>query len=282
MSMLYACQGNTSQVLAMYSDARGVIKSVVESFRQDTPAADFVDSRGESHRLWVIARPEAVQTIQEEIGRQPLYIADGHHRYDSALTFKREKAAQSGYNPEAGYNYVMTSLIDTADPGLVILPTHRLVRGIPAVLLHNLKSSLAAFFEIRELELAAKKVWLEVDSCLTGLTPEKQQVSLAVYGLEAGRICILTLKDEKMTGSLMPAFHSELYKNLDGSLVDYIILEKLLGYDKDKEDILLAYTHNRQESVDRVDNQEYQLSFILNPFPRSHPKDCRCRRPDAP
>jgi uncharacterized protein (DUF1015 family) len=264
--MLYACQGNTSPVLAMYADPQKVIANLIEQQEKDAPIIDFTDPWGDGHKMWAVIAPQAVEKIESEIAKQPLYIADGHHRYDSALTYKREKDAQYKQNSSReGYHYVMTSLIDFADAGMVILPTHRLVRGICKSALTGLKSNLAAFFDIQDISLKSAGAWQKVDSFLSGLTPQMQKVNLAVYGLAGDAITILTLKNTHISADLMPAFHGDLYKKLDVSLVDHIILEKLLGYDKDKEDILLAYTHDRQEAISRIQDQEYQLAFLLNP-----------------
>jgi uncharacterized protein (DUF1015 family) len=266
MSMLYACQGNTSPVLAMYADPQKVIANLIEQQEKDDPIIDCSDPWGDGHKMWAVIAPQAVEKIESEIAKQPLYIADGHHRYDSALTYKREKDAQYKQNSSReGYHYVMTSLIDFADAGMVILPTHRLVRGICKSALTGLKSNLAAFFDIQDISLKSAGAWQKVDSFLSGLTPQMQKVNLAVYGLAGDAITILTLKNTHISADLMPAFHGDLYKKLDVSLVDHIILEKLLGYDKDKEDILLAYTHDRQEAISRIQDQEYQLAFLLNP-----------------
>jgi uncharacterized protein (DUF1015 family) len=266
MSMLYACQGNTSQVLAMYADPQKVIEGVIAEQEKGQPVMNFKDPWGEGHQVWAVTQPEAVARIEKEIARQPLYIADGHHRYDSALTYRRERAAQNPQDSrDAGYNYVMTSLIDMNDPGLVILPTHRLVRGISRSALTALRPSLMTFFELEDIDLKSPDVWARVNSRLAGLSPGMSRVSLAIYGLIPQTITILTVKDFQSSGALMPAFHGDLYKKLDVSLVDHVILEKMLGYDKDTENIQLAYTHDIQEAIDRVNNQEYQLSFLLNP-----------------
>jgi uncharacterized protein (DUF1015 family) len=266
MSMLYACQCNTSPVLAMYTDPQKVISNVIKEQEKSVPIIDFIDPWGDGHKVWAVSQPAAVKKIEDEIAKQPLYIADGHHRYDSALTCKREKDAQnkSKSGPQ-GYDYVMTSLIDFADSGLVILPTHRLVKGLSRSALNGLKTGLAAFFDITDIPLSTAGAWQKVDSFLSGLTPEMQKINLAVYGLSGDAVTILTLKNSRSTGDLMPAVHGDLYKKLDVSLVDHIILEKLLGYDKDKEDIVLAYTHDRPEAISRVKDQEYQLAFLLNP-----------------
>jgi uncharacterized protein (DUF1015 family) len=266
MGMLDACQCNTSQVLAMYSDPQKVINDVISQQEKNLPIMDFKDPWGEGHKVWAITQLQAVKKIELEIAKQPLYIADGHHRYDSALTYKREKDAQNPlHSGQEGYNYVMFALIDFADAGLVILPTHRIVKGISKTALNGLKSKLANFFSIQDIPIDAPGAWQKVDSLLKGLTPQMQNVNLAVYGLSGDAVTILTLKDAEIAGRLMPEIHGDLYKKLDVSLVDHIILEKLLGYAKDKEDIVLAYTHDRQDAIDRVKGQEYQLAFLLNP-----------------
>ena len=266
LSMLYTCQANTSPVLAMYEDPKNIIKRTLVEQEKAVPLIDFTDLWGERHQVWAVTQPEAIKTIQDEIGKQPLYIADGHHRYDSALTYKRERTAKTaGYTGNEGFNFVMTSLIDFADPGLVILPTHRLVRGVSKMVLTGLPSQLASFFDIEKVALDDPEAWEKVDARLTGMTPDMQKVSLAVFGLDGDNILILTLRGQKTADQLMPTFHGELYRKLDVSLVDHVILENIVGLNKDKEDIILAYNHDRQDCINRVKDGEYQMTFILNP-----------------
>ena len=160
LSMLYACQANTSPVLAMYEDPRKVILSLVTAQEKNRPLIDMVESCGERHKVWAITQPEVILRMQQEMAGQPFYIADGHHRYDSALTYKREREVQStSITGEEGFNFVMMSLVDFADPGLVILPPHRLVRGVSRSLLSNLKSQLQTFFDIEEFSIDSPDVW---------------------------------------------------------------------------------------------------------------------------
>jgi uncharacterized protein (DUF1015 family) len=98
------------------------------------------------------------------------------------------------------------------------------------------------------------------------MSPDMQQVRLGLIGLEPDRVLILTLRDFQTVNQLMPSFHGDLYKRLDVSLVDHVVLEKLLGFNKEKEDISLAYYYDRPEALDRIKNQEYQLLFLLNPL----------------
>ncbi|GAI15095.1 unnamed protein product, partial [marine sediment metagenome] len=83
------------------------------------------------HKVWAITEPEAINQICQNLAQQPLYIADGHHRYESALTHQRERSAcSSSMSGDEAFNFVMMTLVDFSDPGLLILPPHRLVRGI--------------------------------------------------------------------------------------------------------------------------------------------------------
>jgi uncharacterized protein (DUF1015 family) len=266
LSMLYACQANTSPILAMYEDPRKIISSIINAEGKNLPIIDVVDRWGERHQVWAVSQPQTLNRLQQEMADQPFYIADGHHRYDSALTYKRDRTAQSStITGEEGFNFAMMSLVDFADPGLAILPPHRLVRGISRPLLANLKSQLLAFFDIEEIPLNDADAWQKVDSLLTGMKPDMKQVRLAVFGLESDKLLVLTLRDSRAVNQFMPQFHGDLYKTLDVSLVDHVILEKLLAFDKDKEEKTLAYSYDRLDAVNRVRDQEYQLVFILNP-----------------
>ncbi|MDD5703283.1 MAG: DUF1015 domain-containing protein [Dehalococcoidales bacterium] len=266
MSMLRSCRCNTSQVLAMYQDPEKIICSILTEAEKEAPAFDFSDSLGDRHQLWPVSGPESVRQIQNVILQQPLYIADGHHRYDSALTYRREISSQSeSIAGNEGFNFVMTSLIDFADPGMVILPTHRLIRGLPGPSLDRLRSGLAEYFDIEGLALDAPHIWDKVDSLLSGLTPEMRQVRLAVLGLDPGCLSMLTLKNFDLVDRLMPGTHSALYKKLDVSLVDHVILDNILAFDEDKEEGSILYSHDRQEVIDLIKERQYQLAFILNP-----------------
>ncbi len=266
MSMLYSCQANTSPVLAMYQDPEKIIANLIESQEQKKPLIDFEDPWGERHKVWAMTQLEDIQAIQSEIAKQSLYIADGHHRYDSALTYRRERMAQTvSFTGEEGFNFVMTSLIEFTDPGLVILPTHRLVSGISTSICNELKSKLRKFFDIEDIPINDAGLWKKVDSLLTGMKSDMPHVRLAMFGPEIDRLSILTLRDFPAVNQLMPASHQELFKKLDVSLVDLIILERLLAYDKEKENLLLAYTHDRLEAIERVKNQEFDMAFMLNP-----------------
>lgn len=263
LDLLWTLQTNTSPVLAMYEDTGQQIAPILEreSARQPIIRASGLDS--ERHDIWAITDKDTIRQIASNLSEQPLYIADGHHRYSSALTYRRERRsfsapAVSGNEP---YDFVMMTLVDLADPGLVNLAPHRLVRGIPRPLLDGLMTKLGAFFEIDRLPITTPGIWHQVDELLLNT----DETRLVFFGPERNNILILRMRDTADISSMMPSFHTELFQRLDVSIVDHVILEKLLEIDAADDEEKVHYSHDRQSAVNRVLDQEYQLAFFLRP-----------------
>lgn len=118
MNMLRACRANTSPVLAMYEDPAKIISRLLNTEGENSPFIETAGEKGEYHKVWAFTQPEIIRLIKSELSQRPLYIADGHHRYDSALTYRREQISRiAGASGEGGYNFVMMSLVDLSDPG---------------------------------------------------------------------------------------------------------------------------------------------------------------------
>lgn len=129
LELMRACQANFSSVFGLYRDENNVTGNALARARGNrVPDAVCTDEDGEIHRLWVITDPAVQKTVSEYMASQPVFIADGHHRYETALRFHQEQAAKG--NPYC--NHVLMTLVNASDPGLVVLPTHRLVSNIPA------------------------------------------------------------------------------------------------------------------------------------------------------
>ena len=268
LSLLWALQANTSPILALFEDQGQQVSPLLAAQERNEPIINLSNVNGQSHYVWAITNPEVINQICSSLARQPLYIADGHHRYESALSYRREKqACSSPVSEDEAFNFVMMTLVDFSDPGLIILPPHRLVRGISKSILNGLTAQLRSLFEIEELPLNTPEVWQQVDDLLTGVKHgETNEVKLILFGLAAEHLLVLRLRDFTAASQLMPYFHSELYKRLDVSIVDHIILEKLLGLGSGSEEALLAYSYDKLEAVNKVLDQEYQLAFLLSPI----------------
>jgi uncharacterized protein (DUF1015 family) len=229
--------------------------------QKNKPLISLSSLDGESHNIWAITEPQVVDQICSSLAEQPLYIADGHHRYESALAYRREKHTRfPSASADEAFNFVMMTLVDISDPGLLILPCHRLVRGISKPAIDGLIAKLTGLFEIEELPLSLPGVCQQVDD----LVMKTNDNRLLLFGL-AENILALKLRNSAITSQMMPYFHSELYKRLDVSIADHIILEKLLGLSNGREETRIAYSYDKQDTVNRVLDQEYQLALLVSP-----------------
>jgi uncharacterized protein (DUF1015 family) len=260
LRVLWTLQSNTSPIMALFQDQGDQISTLLSAKEPDRPLITTRSTGGERHVLWNITEPETVNQISSRLAGQPLYIADGHHRYSSALMYRRQRmATEPDSSQDAPFNFVMMMLVAFNDPGLVILPPHRLVGGISPAVLDGLMAKLDVFFEIEEWPLTISRVWRRIDDLLA----EPGVVRLVFCGPGAEHLYLLKLRDTASISQIMPYFHSELYQKLDVSIIDHVILEKLLELDSGTGRV--AYSYDRQEAVRKVAEHEYQLAFLLRP-----------------
>ncbi len=263
LSLLWALKADTSPIMALYEDHNKRIAAALDAGSRGKPTFSVNNVDGESHRIWAISDENIIRQFSSSLANQPLYIADGHHRYESALNYQREKRtsvkAAPGNQP---FDFVMMTLIDFADTGLVILPAHRLVRGISQPSLDSLLTSLHTIFKVEELPSEKVSGQAQIDELIAGNTGE---VKLLMCGPGKEHFFRLTLTDFTPIKSMIPHFHSELYQTLDVSIVDHVILEELLGLTHEAAGTYIDYTNDAPEAIKRVREQEYQLAIIVNP-----------------
>jgi len=263
LTLLWALGANTSPILTLFDDPGGRVSSLLTLEAQKQPVISLSSNTEDSHNIWAITEPEVIKQVGANLAHQPLYIADGHHRYESALTYQRERRACSGVaSGDEAFDFVMMTLVDFADPGLIILSPHRLVRGLSRATLNELRAKLELLFELEELPLGAPDVWQQVDALLAG--DKTNQVRLILFGLSPEHLLVLCLRDPDAVRQMMPYFHGELYSKLNISILDHVILEEMLGL-SGSEETCLTFSYDREEAVRKVLDREYQLAFLLSP-----------------
>jgi uncharacterized protein (DUF1015 family) len=264
LNMLWTLQANTSPIMALYEDNDKEIAMILEKQTHDIPIHNVSNVNGESHRIWAITRRETIKQIRGYLSNQPLYIADGHHRYESALVYQREKHSSSSLQvKEASFDFVMMTLIAIEDPGLVILPAHRLARGIAQSALNSLKDKLNSFFKIEEYAINKTDIRSQISGLLS---KNNDEIKLVLCGLLKDRLLVISIRNIDAVHPMFPAFHSELYQKLDVSIVDHVILEELLGLTHDKAGAFLDYNYDAVDTVKMVLKGEYQLGVIVSPL----------------
>lgn len=262
--LISTLESNTSPVFGLYHDPERYIASILAQIADWPVDVEFAGENEEHHRLWLIDDATTVAAIEKGFSTTPLYIADGHHRYESALAYRSESHATNSDLPaDAALNFVMMSLTDMSDPGMLILPTHRLVKGIGPTALNTIESKLGEYFNIEHFSLSGSKPWASLEPLLA-----EDSSRFFIYGLNGKELISLTIKNREQVDNLMPNGHTKTYQGMDVSVVDHVVLEKILGMDAMDED-RIAYDHNRTSTVSRVDSGEFQFAFILKPV---HPE----------
>jgi uncharacterized protein (DUF1015 family) len=252
LDLMRACAASFSPLFGLYEDPGQKVTKLLTSQTSRKPAADFV-AGDEAHKLWVANEPEFVQRISHFLASKPIYIADGHHRYETALTYRDEKRQEtsSGKGEEA-FDFVMMTLVSFSDPGLIVLPVHRLMGNLSAEALAQFRSNLGTYFELESAPLGE-----------AGL-PEIRGAITRVLGLELGNVVALRVRQSASLREMIPGGHSEAYKRLEVSIVQHLLIDRLTGFDKSSS---VAYTPNMVEARRMTESGEYQLAFVLNHVP---------------
>jgi len=261
LNLMRACYANLEPIQLMYMDEHDSIRKTMDA-AVDTPLTAVRGYDGFTHQLWRLNNQDVVSTIVQDLQKKILFIADGHHRYQTSINYAQEKREQTGNNdPHAPYNYIMVVLCNMFDPGLSILPTHRFIK-MPNVNMNDFSKKLEKYFSVEKRPLNgsqrnAEKIGKTIMADIETTTDHK----FALYTQDA--YYILTLKDTHIMDSLA-ADHSKTWRTLDVSILHKLILEEFLGITEKNLEDHVKYTRVDAEAIQLVNNGTYDFSFLIN------------------
>ncbi len=264
LHLMRACAANFSPIMAWYDDPQARMRRLLSSYAEGA-LVQTRDEVHEEHRLHPISDPAQIALIADFFSERQLYIADGHHRYETALAYREEiRELHRGLDPEDGANFVMMVLIDVDDPGLLVLPTHRLLRNLSAEQMQRLSEPhLGRFFALQALATTER----EGGTLFARLAEAGQQGP--AFGLLVGEQAWLLTLNEVGRARMQESGHAEEWNALDVAVAQRLILEELLGLSA--EDIrgggYLRYTHEPQEALQALPRGEAQAVILLNATP---------------
>lgn len=258
LNLMKATHSNFSHIYALYRDDSGRVEELLAAQRSQTPLVEMTDEAGLIHRLWAVTDEAVTAAIQEQLADTKLYIADGHHRYETALNY-RNYCCQQGTPVGTGADYIMMMLVEMSHPGLVVFPTHRLLRDLESLDADALLTACEEYFTVeRDVPTAAVKERLDA-AYAAGQT---------AFGFYAGgeTAALLILRDAAVMDDLLPEL-SEVSRRLDVTVLHSLILERLLGIDKENmaNQVNLTYTRDAGEAVEGVKAGRFQAAFLMNP-----------------
>lgn len=255
MKLLKATGANLSPLMAIYRSPSPRVGAVIEETAGRMPLID-TDFDGVGIKLWAIYQKADVDTIRESLDGVPIYIADGHHRYETALRYREiqnEGGAQAG-----GHDFVLMSLLEIEDPGLVVLPYHRLLRGLSSEQLAEIKRLVEASFDVQPLDSAGSDPLPVLEDKLEEIAGSR--VALGLLDAGGKRVSLLTLKER-------PGASGSPLERCATWALEKMVLEPALGAQSDAVDKgLLYYSHESEEVSQAIGGDAVQLGFVLPPL----------------
>lgn len=259
LNLIEACRSNFSPIWSLYSDPLGAVVQLLETAVKGKPARyDFQDDAGCRECLWVVTDEAVLNQVSEAMRSKPLFIADGHHRYETALNYQKLRRQQTGaHTALQSYDSVLMLLTPLEDPGLTVLPTHR-VTTTPLPSSEQIKAVLGDTFEFREFPFNTSTQQQARSQFLNSLRTEGKNVP--VFGLARqgdDRYVTLTLKPAHR-----PSTQASPRAKLDVSLLQQLIVTRLCPTQQEQEAIL--YTKDDHEALDWVIKGTGTGAFLLN------------------
>jgi uncharacterized protein (DUF1015 family) len=251
MELMCAVEGDAEQILMLYDDPTGEMEWLLLDTRKRDEVMRFVDPEGVHHRLIRIGEPELIGKVKKLLEPAKLLIADGHHRYETSLEYRRiRRAEDSSKEGERPYDYILATLVSFRNPGLVVFPTHRLVQKVDQRLLTGLPEALKEEFDLRALA--------GPDELATAV--EKSTVKAFGVWIPSTKSYLLAAPKEKA-----PA--SNPLEDLPVYMVQERVLKRLLGFSSEMLDtkVNIEYVKGTGPTKDAMDTGEYQACFFVKP-----------------
>lgn len=256
-----ACKTNFSQIFGLYPDEKNEVQNLLEEATLNLTPLEATDHLGVIHRMWVVDDAEVVGKVVEMMGPKPIFIADGHHRYETACNYRKQVREQGLLTTDHPANHVLMVCVAMEDPGLIVLPTHRLFRNVKEFSQEDLFALLGDSFAITtvgEGPVAAAKAWtlieMQDDQGTMALYTGKDRKWSLIRQTEAGRA-----KMDEVAAERQPEWRA-----LGVAILHRLVIDKLLGlegHDKPK------YVHEVAEVVENLENKadEFPLAALVSP-----------------
>ena len=270
LNLLRATDTNFGQIFMLYPDADNRINAIFDAaIAGRQPDADVREMFEQDVRqqLWVVTDPEVTaQVVAEMTPKRGLIIADGHHRYETALNFRAEMRQRfPGAPPNAAFNFRMVTLVSLDDPGLTILPTHRLIYSYTAKSTAQILADAAEYFEV--VPLAGRE---SLNAAMNEGSATDRRI-----GFYDGSYYLLRLTKPEIMAQIAPD-RAEEWRMLDVSILHELLIEQIMGISKEqvenKENI--DYYRDLDDALAKVDTGEAQCVFIMNPTRMSEVRAC--------
>jgi len=261
LNLLRATRMDYEQIFMLYSDPEGIVEQALTPVGE--PALVATDDYGVVQKVWPVTDPGKLTAVRRALSDKVMLIADGHHRYETALNFRQEMEKAGTVADNAALRFKSTAFVNIADPGLVILPTHRLLYGLGEVKWDDVLARIAKLFETKPIKDSA------VEAALSD-RGRQGQLSRAgtehVFALHTGKdkTWLLRLTDKAAVGRLVKERSTD-FLDLDVVILHTLLIEHVFGIKPGNIEDHVAYERKPSETLAKVDSSKYQAALLLNP-----------------
>lgn len=275
LKLYRACNAQFSQIFGLYEDPGNSMLNACGEALSHAPQMDFSLEDGTRHRLWILRSDRLFEKISDAMFNKSVFIADGHHRYETSRNYRNMMRARYGQRPEnRSYEFVMMYLSNMNDEGLTILPSHRLIKKVPGFQPKSFLKKVDKWFDISELPLSGQSISQECADLKRGLEREGQHgTAFGFYMHGDDRWRLFSLKPG-VRAEMGDALHPSL-KELDVLVLSRFVFQKGLGFSKEDldDEEIFQYQSDTQSAVSEVESGKYQMVFLLNPTKMEHVKE---------
>jgi uncharacterized protein (DUF1015 family) len=262
-----AVQANISPIFALYPDDLNEVMAALDQGKEPEPLNDFVDPMGLPQKLYRISDPDACRRVQELMEDKILFIADGHHRYETALNYRnymRELHPEAG--PDALFNYTLTYLCSMSDPGLTVFACHRLVPRLDGFGAEDFLALAKPYFDVREVDMDGDPEAAKAKLTEALAQADAKSNSMGLISHDTDKAYLLTLKPGVMDREAGPDVEGPL-ADLDVVVLTHLVLDKILGFDNNArdQDHTIRYLADMTHVLQEVKSGRSRLAFLLNP-----------------
>lgn len=255
LNMLRAVQKNLEPIFLIYSDPENITTSLFAEATKTPPTIEVEDQLGVTHTVWKITNPESIALLRKAMENKKLVITDGHHRYESAIAYRDEIRKHGPWIDDSAFNFHMAYIVPVQDPGLIILPTHRLLRNLK--LTSSALTELKHYFTITEIPPTA-------DAIENFLASHNSKHTIAIY--DGAKAQGLILKDETAAANLANADCADKACLADVAILHDIIFKQIMKITALKMDENIIYAETTKNAMEKVDSGQANIAFILNPI----------------
>ena len=265
LELLKATHAHCGQIFMLYSDPAGDVENLLAAHAPEQPWEEATDEYGTRHTVWRVNDPPTIAEAVRAMREKKLVIADGHHRYETALAYRQHSRTLGLHDGRA--EFVMVTLIRMETGGLTILPTHRLVHSLASFEWTKFASDARAIFDWEEVAVRIPASGWAARVLAKLAEAGREQPTLAAYA-GPGKLVLLRLRrDFDLDGAL--ADLAPTLRRLDVVLLHRLVLERLLGIDRQavREERNLSYYRETELAAEQVEKGKGQVAFLLNPTP---------------